>query len=313
MQTKKTISATTASAGRMSWMTHVDPDSVAATAAVDFARRLVPYWQTTLGIELIGVYLIGSLAHSGFSRRYSDVDVALVVEPGLSLSAQAIDGARSAAAALSADWGPKLSVFWTDRHFCLGRLPPLDRIDYLDHAFVLTERERVRPARPTLQEIQRYLSGEPFTNWSDSARRFAASETLEPKDHKSYLKTLLYPARFFYSWATGRIASNDAAAAFLSETRPALLDISLINRALRVPPSRRRSRLSVSRTKDTAVPSRCLCPAFRKLAGLLIGCQFRIRSTDGRIRAARYGAIGGPGRGEMPARQADDRSCQADY
>ena len=253
MQTKKTISAITASTGCMSWMTHTDPDSVAATAAVDFARRLVPYWHTVLGIELIGVYLIGSLAHAGFSRRYSDVDVALVVEPGLSLSAQTVDRARSAAAALSGDWGPKLSVFWTDRHFTLGRLPLLDRIDYLDHAFVLTERERVQPARPTLQEIQHYLSGEPFANWSDSARRFAASETLKPKDHKAYLKTLLYPARFFYSWTTGRIGSNDDAAALLSETRPARFDISLINRALQC--------RQAARDPDSLFPARKILPS----------------------------------------------------
>jgi predicted nucleotidyltransferase len=218
-------------ADRVSSMTQTDSNDVAATAAVDFAHRLVLYWQTALGIELLGAYLIGSLAHAGFSRRYSDVDVALVTEAGL--SPQEVDRLRSVASVLSADWGPKLSVFWTDRHFCLGRLPPLDRIDYLDHSFVLTERERVQPARPTLPEIRRYLSGEPFANWSDSARRFAASETLESKDHKSYLKTLLYPARFLYSWTTGRIASNDDAAAFLSETRPARLDISLINLALK--------------------------------------------------------------------------------
>jgi hypothetical protein len=192
-------------------MKHTDPDEVARIAAVDFARGLVPYWQAALGTELLGAYLIGSLAHAGFSRRYSDVDIVVVTEAGLS---------------------PQALVFWTDRSFCLGRLPPLDRIDYLDHTFVLTERERVLPARPTLQEIQRYLSGEPFANWSDSARRFAACETLEPKDHKAYLKTLLYPGRFCYSWMTGRIGSNDDAAAFLSETRPAQIDVSLINRAL---------------------------------------------------------------------------------
>ena len=172
-------------------MTHIDPNEVARNAAVDCVRRLVPYWQAALGNELLGAYLTGSLAHGGFSRRYSDIDVALVTEAGL--SPQALDRVRSEAAALSADWGPKLSVFWTDRHFGLGRFPPLDRIDYLDRAVMLVERECVRPARPTLEEIQRYLGGAPFANWTDRARRFAASETLEPKDHNAYLRTLLYP------------------------------------------------------------------------------------------------------------------------
>jgi hypothetical protein len=79
---------------------------------MDFARRIVPFWQAELGSELLGAYLIGSIAHGGFSRRYSDIEMALV-EAGL--SPQALDRVRSQAAALSADWGVKLSVFWTDR------------------------------------------------------------------------------------------------------------------------------------------------------------------------------------------------------
>ena len=106
-------------------MPHEDRDKIARTAAIDFARRLVPYWHKAFGNELLGVYLIGSLAHDGFSRRYSDVDMALVTETGL--SAQVLDRVRSEAVALSADWGPKLSIFWTDRRFALGRFPKIGR------------------------------------------------------------------------------------------------------------------------------------------------------------------------------------------
>jgi predicted nucleotidyltransferase len=211
-------------------MTCADPDEPAKTAAMDFSRRLVPYWQKALGTELLGAYLIGSLAHAGFSRRYSDIDMALVTTAGL--SPQVLDRLRREALVLSADWGPKVSIFWTDRHFSLGRFPPLDRIDYLDHAVPLMERECVRPARPTLEEIHDYLSGAPFANWAERARSFAAAETLEPKDRKAYLRTLLYPARFCYSWMTGLIGSNDDAMAFLSKKDIAGLDIGLIERAL---------------------------------------------------------------------------------
>ena len=75
----------------------------------------------------------------------------------------------------------KLSVFWADRYFSLGRFPPLDRVDYLDHAVALLERERVGAPRPTLAEIRDYLRGAPFAGWSDRARDFAAAEKLEPK------------------------------------------------------------------------------------------------------------------------------------
>jgi hypothetical protein len=179
---------------------------------------------------LLGAYLIGSVAHAGFSRRYSDLDIALVTAAGLSL--QARDGIRTEAVALSAEWGPKVSVFWADRHFSIGRFPPLDRVDYLDYAMVLMERERLRPPRPTLSEIRHYLRGEPFANWADRARNFAAAESLGPNDRKAYLRTLLYPARFCYSWSTGRMGSNDDAVAFVSERPPAGLDVDVIVRAL---------------------------------------------------------------------------------
>jgi predicted nucleotidyltransferase len=198
--------------------------------AVAFAHRVVALWQAELGSALLGAYLIGSLAHGGFSRRYSDIDMALVTEAGF--SPQTLDRVRSRAAALSTDWGARLSVFWTDRHFSLGRFPPLDRVDYVDHAVVLMERECVRPARPELEEIRRYLSGAPFTNWTDQARRFATAKTLEPKDRKAYLRTLLYPGRLCYSWMTGRIGSNDDAVAFLGKTHPTWSGLSLIARAL---------------------------------------------------------------------------------
>lgn len=108
----------------------------AQSAALDFARRTIPFWQAAFGSELLGVYLIGSLAHGGFSRRYSDIDMAVVTQAGL--SPQTLDRVRSEAAAVSVEWAAKLSVFWTDRYFGLGRFPLLDRVDYLDHAVVLT-------------------------------------------------------------------------------------------------------------------------------------------------------------------------------
>ena len=88
------------------------------------------------------------------------------------------------------------------------------------------------PTRPTLEEIKNYLSDAPFANWAERARSFAAAETLEPKDRKAYLRTLLYPARFCYSWKTGLIGSNDDAMVFLRKEDIAGLDIGLIEAAL---------------------------------------------------------------------------------
>jgi predicted nucleotidyltransferase len=212
-------------------MPQTSPDEAASSAAVEFARGLAANWQDALGSELLGVYLIGSLAHGGFSRRYSDVDMAVIAETGL--TAATIDRVRGEAAALSPEWGAKVSVFWADRRFTLGRFPPLDRIDYIERPVVLAERERVAPARPTLEEIRAYLRGAPFANWAERARSFAAAApALDPKDRKPYLRALLYPARFCYAYTTGRMGSNDDAVDFLRERPPAGLDIGAIEQAL---------------------------------------------------------------------------------
>ena len=207
-----------------------EANTSAEATAIAFAQRIVPLWQSALGAELLGVYLIGSLTHGGFSARYSDIDMAVTTETGV--SEPILDRVRGETAALSPDWGPRLSVFWADRRFERGRFPALDRIDFLDHARALTEREPVRPPRPSLDEIRRYLAGPPLARWMETARRFAGAATLAPEDRKAYLRALLYPARFAYSWLTGRMGSNDEAVAFLARTPLAGLDIDLIARAL---------------------------------------------------------------------------------
>jgi hypothetical protein len=211
-------------------MNKTDCNDVARAAAIDFGGRLASRWQEMLGVDLLGAYMIGSAAHAGFSWRYSDIDMALVTAG--ELSATMLDRMRGAAVALSSDLGAKVSIFWADRFFSRGRFPPLDRIDYLDHAIVLIERERVRPARPTLGEIRHYLRGTPSASWVECAQRFAAAAALEPKDRKAYLRTLLYPARLCFSWMTGRMGSNDDAVGFLTERNITRLDIGLMERAL---------------------------------------------------------------------------------
>jgi predicted nucleotidyltransferase len=210
---------------------HNDPkNEMARTAALAFAHALASLYRAQLGERLLGVYLIGSLAHGGFSHRYSDIDMALVTEDGL--DAATLTALRGLAAERDATLSQKLSVFWSDRRFSIGRLPPLDRADYLDHAIVLAERERVRPARPTLDEVRAYLKGAPFSIWTENTDRFAKTDVLAPSDHKAFIRTLLYPARLAYSWTTGRMASNDEAVAFTCERRPPGMNTDVLTQAL---------------------------------------------------------------------------------
>lgn len=209
-----------------------ESDETAREAALELASALGGFWRDRLGDNLIGFYLLGSLAHGGFNRRYSDIDVGLVTENGI--TEPDIAAMRNEAGRLSAALAPKLSLFWTDRHFSKGRFPPLDTLDYLDHAKALIERKRINPARPPREDVRRYLEGAPFGNWVTAARRFSSIGRIEPQDQKPFLRAFLYAARFAYSWRTGTMASNDTALAFLHEAPPEGMDIAVLDRALAV-------------------------------------------------------------------------------
>jgi predicted nucleotidyltransferase len=207
-----------------------DDDVTAAQQARGLARGIAAYWQEALGERLLGFYLIGSLAHGGFSARYSDIDVGLVTTDGV--AAIEIEAMRQHARKLSSELASKLSLFWTDRGFTIGRFPPLDRLDYLDHAQVLVERERAEPKRPSLDEVRTYLRGQPLESFRDQIARVMALTALDDPARRLYLRALLYPARFLYSWHTGRMGSNDEAVALLHEHQQPGLDLDLIDRAL---------------------------------------------------------------------------------
>jgi hypothetical protein len=108
-----------------------EDNASAQAAATAFAGAVARLWQRELGPQLLGFYLIGSLAHGGFSSRYSDIDVLLIADD-LPQSG-AIERAAREAAAPAPALAAKLSLFWTDRSLSAGRFPPLDRIDYLDN------------------------------------------------------------------------------------------------------------------------------------------------------------------------------------
>jgi hypothetical protein len=205
-------------------------NEAALAAARDFTARVADCWWSDCEGRFLGIYRIGSLAHGGFSARYSDIDMAAIAEAPL-LPAE-LERLRDRAAGVSRELAAKLSIFWADRSFRAGRFPPLDRADYLDHAVAMIERERVRPEHPSLAEIRDYLRDVPLARWAQQNRTLSVLPALRPDDHKPYLRLLLYPARFLYSWQTGAMTSNDDAVAFLRRHPVPGVDIGLIERAL---------------------------------------------------------------------------------
>lgn len=209
-----------------------ESDQETRDKAVALAQGVADFVEDQLGNELLGFYLLGSLAHGGFNRRYSDIDVGMVAEDGIDETLST--AIKSEAVKLSPALASKLSLFWSNRSFSTGRFPPLDRLDFLDNAVPLLERERVVIDRPTLTDVRAYLRGPPFENWAVNTKKFADLTTLEPENHKPYLRAHLYPARFAYSWLTGKMASNDDAVDYLLANPPDELDLELISRALEI-------------------------------------------------------------------------------
>jgi predicted nucleotidyltransferase len=216
----------------MSRQTAMDQATLSSSraAAIEFAYGIGNFWERRLGAHLIGVYLIGSLAHGGFRSRYSDIDLAVIAEEPLTPEDFSRMGERATAS--SPELAPKLSLFWTDRQLSAGRFPPLDRVDLIDHGIPLIEREHVRPARPTVREIRAYLGAEPLQNWSRQIGILSTLTELTDANHKAYLRALLYPARFAYSWMTGAMGSNDDAVAWLHSHAADGFDVDVIERAL---------------------------------------------------------------------------------
>jgi hypothetical protein len=104
---------------------------------------------------------------------YSDIDVLLIAE---ALESDELEVLSKQVTVHSSALAARLSLFWADSRFMVARFPPLDRIDYLDHAVSLVEQRHVVPARPTLSEVRAYLRAEPLRSWSQSVLRFSTLE-----------------------------------------------------------------------------------------------------------------------------------------
>jgi hypothetical protein len=121
-------------------------------------------------------------------------------------------------------------AIYTLQYDLLGDLAP---VALLPCAPQLIVAKSAVPARPTLDEVRTYLSTDALRKWSVEIMRLSALSKLLAHDCKPYLRAVLYPARFLYSWETGNVASNDNAIAYVDRCNLAGSDVDLITRALR--------------------------------------------------------------------------------
>ncbi len=202
------------------------------------AQALAGY-QTALGSRLIAGYALGSLAHGGFSPLVSDVDLGLVLDDPFRVKDRFT--IRSVASAVRAGGSPlhqRLSVFWGTPSTLQGRVrggrfPPLDRLDLLEYGRLLAgtdARDRVaRPGRAELlvagaQFALGTLGGDPDLaarakglvmrdrRSDDPVREVRTPALLASRGTRRVTKVVLFPVRFLFTAATGRVGTNTLAA-----------------------------------------------------------------------------------------------------
>jgi hypothetical protein len=202
------------------------------------AQALAAY-QTALGSRLIAAYALGSLAHGGFSPLVSDVDLGLVLADPFRMKDRFT--VRSVASAVRAGGSPlhqRLSVFWgtpstLQGRVSGGRFPPLDRLDLLEYGRLLAGADaRDGVARPGQAELLvagaefalGALGGDPDLServkglvrrgqrGDDPLREVRAPALLASRGPRRVTKVVLFPVRFLFTAATGRVGTNALAA-----------------------------------------------------------------------------------------------------
>jgi hypothetical protein len=200
--------------------------------------QAVAAYQAALGSRLVAAYALGSLAHGGFSPLVSDVDLGLILRDSPWMKHRlAIRAVARAVRADGSELHQRLSVFWGTPATLAGRarggrFPPLDRLDLLDYGRLLTGQDaRHGVARPGPDEL--LVAGAEFALASlgggnlpgrlralarPGARdRGALAEIRNParlvsRGPRRTTKIVLFPVRFLFTAATGRVGTNPLAA-----------------------------------------------------------------------------------------------------
>jgi hypothetical protein len=175
----------------------------------------VEAYRVALGNRLLAAYALGSLAHGGFSELVSDVDLGLIVsdlELGSTIQAVA-DAEKSKGSALHA----RLSVFWGTPATLRGerdggRFPPLDLLDLIENGRLLAGSDDVRSGLPRPSPRELTVTGAQFA-LDSLAQDSISPELLVAQGVRRLTRVVLFPVRFLYTAETGRVGTNDAAAA----------------------------------------------------------------------------------------------------
>lgn len=208
---------------------------------------------SVFGDRLISVYLIGSLAHGGFSKVSSDIDIAFILD---SNDIQENDWAKINEINMyikntKFEFSDRLSVFWTSRYVIShkitsgafppptkkdGLFPPFDILDLYQHGILIYGKD-IKDDILIPSEENLLIAGTEFLlSYVDDKKRNECLKNidmflnLKPSDIS---KNILFPIRLLFTLFTNKIGSNDAAALYFLEKKNTPKKIKeLINQAI---------------------------------------------------------------------------------
>jgi hypothetical protein len=197
----------------------------------------VDAYRAALGDRLLAAYALGSLAHGGFSELVSDIDLGLILsDPPRAGDPGAIQQVAESERRKGSPLHQRLSVFWGTPATLAGareggRFPPLDRLDLLDSGRLVagSDDARARVQRPSKQEL--VITGAEFAldhfaavrppegagddrlgsihaGGAESLQQIRSPELLAGQGVRQVTKLVLFPVRFMYTAATGRVGTN---------------------------------------------------------------------------------------------------------
>jgi hypothetical protein len=182
----------------------------------------VEAYRVALGDRLLAAYALGSLAHGGFSELVSDIDVGLIIcDPPLPEDVSMIQQVANVEKSKGSELHARLSVFWGTPATLRGerdggRFPALDRLDLIENGRLLAGSDDARAGLPRPGERELIVTGAEFALeylGRDAIDEICSPQLLIAHGVRRLTKLVLFPVRFLYTAATGRIGTNDSAAA----------------------------------------------------------------------------------------------------
>jgi Domain of unknown function (DUF4111)/Nucleotidyltransferase domain len=191
--------------------------------------------RSTLGDDLVGVYLYGSAISGGFNPETSDLDLLIVTETdGAAIDLEALDGVHKRLAAREPDWGDRLDLAYIGRttlaNFRAGGIvvsishdDPLQRYDEAQdwlQTWYLVQLADTPVAGPRVPDVVPPIGVDEFVRAVTRSTLELADKALRDQRDGWRAYALLTLCRVLVAQASGALVSKQDAAAAISREVP---------------------------------------------------------------------------------------------